>query len=146
MEHGIVIKVDDRVALATGICHVVASLPRTLPDGCDGRLNGLETLSLSTLGRLERLGRMAQEGRPRVESSQILALMADEVEVLASMCRIFTDACIAVEMNGGNVSTPDRRAPMSEAVLRIIHRAWPGIAQAAANWVNNEVRKIPVRL
>jgi len=125
IERGDIIHIDDRTTLCSGICNVFALLPD------EQRVPALESLAAHALRRLERTPSPVQG-------------IGYEIQLLSSMARSFADAQAEASdgMESGCDTSPDRRAPIPQPLLDILHRAWPSIAQIAANISGDEVGSV----
>lgn len=144
IERSTLMNIEDRVALSSGICHVLAALPS------DQHIKAFEGMASQPLGLLERLSGTARETlTPPSELSLTLPRIGGEIRVLSSMSRSFASALAAGDsdaMDSGCDTSPDRLAPIPEPVLQIVHGTWSNIAFAAANWVDDEVRSTTSRI
>ena len=129
---------EDRAALASGICHVLASLP------IDRRSKAFETMASLPVDVLERMSATAKDVNTEpLELSVILPRIGCEISILSTMSSSFATATSPGENDGmksGCDTSPDRVASIPDAVLQTLHKAWSNISFAAANWVDDEVR------
>ena len=129
---------EDRAALASGICHVLASLP------VDRRFKAFEAMASLPLGVLERMSATAKDlDKNPLELSLILPRIGREISILSIISRSFSAGIRSVDsdaMKSGCDTSPDLVASIPEAVLQTLHKAWSNISFAAANWVDDEVR------
>jgi len=106
------------------------------------RITAFEGLVSPCLDCLERRSRAVDGSRNRQQTESILSRIADEMRLLASISRAFTNAGSPRQdsMQSGCDTSPDRRAPIPEPILMAIRDAWPRIAHFAANYTYDEVR------
>lgn len=126
-----VIRVVDRVAVCGGLCYMLAALSD------DQQMREFEALASLPLGRLERLTTIAKNSQSFSQLFETLPHVGDEICILSSLSRSFTNARAGYEI--GKKASTDKLAPIPESVLQVIHRGWPSIAYAAANWADEEV-------
>jgi hypothetical protein len=134
-----ILKVEDRQALCVGICHVLASLPDNQRD------KSLHALAMPTLDCLETMTRHADHAAGSSSSSVeqldiVLDRIADEIKVLTTMARTFTNAFSMKDasMESG-CRTSDGHAAIVEPAFAILHKAWPSISHVASKYCHNEV-------
>jgi hypothetical protein len=133
-----ILNVEDRQALCVGICHVLASLP----DNQRGK--SLHALAMPTLDCLETMTRHADHAAGSSSSEEelyiVLDRIADEIKVLTTMARTFTNAFYKKDasMESG-CRTSDGHAAIVEPAFAILHKAWPSISHVASKYNHNEV-------
>ena len=129
---------EDRAALSSGICHVLATLPS------DQRFKAFEGMASLPLSALEKWSGLAKDARTSTsELSVILPRIGGEIFILSTMSRSFATAITSGNddgMRSGCDTSPDRLAPVPASVLQTLHKAWSNILFAASNWVEDEVR------
>jgi hypothetical protein len=133
-----ILNVEDRQALCVGICHVLASLPDSL------RVKSLHALAMPTLDCLETMIRHADHAAASSSSEAqleiILDRIADEIKVLTTMARAFTNAFSMKDTSmASGCRTSDRHAAIVEPAFAIIHKSWPSISHVALKYSHNEV-------
>ena len=140
--HPGILTADDRQALCSGICHVLASLPDSQ------RAKSLHALAMPALDCLEKMTSLANQTEAEANSQDqldvILDRVADEIKVLTIMARSFTDA-YSVEnasMESG-CRTSDGHAAMTEPAFAVLEKAWPTIAHVASKYCHHEVCNQP---
>lgn len=111
------IKVEDREALCSGLCQVLAALPS------DQWVSSLSALATPTIQCLEVASKKAEElvGKD-AEQFPILDRMADEIKLLSAMVRTFRSAARKSE-SSDNDPNP--------ALIAILHRAWPCLSHVS---------------
>ena len=111
------IKVEDREALCSGLCRVLAALPS------DQWVASLSALATPTIQCLEAASKKAEElvGKD-AEQFPLLDRMADEIKLLSVMVRTFRSAAKKSE-SSDNDPNP--------ALIAILHRAWPCLSQVS---------------
>lgn len=133
-----VISVDDRIALASGICQVLAEMSDN-----QFRIQAFEALASKPLELLDCMSQKAQDPKTTaLELSSILPKIGNEILILSKMSRFFTNAINSVDsdqMQSGCGTSPDRLAQIPEPVLEIFRKRWSCISHAAANWLDDEV-------
>jgi len=111
------IKVEDRGALCSGLCRVLAALPS------DQWVSSLTALATPTIQCLEAASKKAEELAGKdAELFPILDRMADEIKLLSVMVRTFRSAAGKSE-SSGNDPNP--------ALIAILHRAWPCLSHVS---------------
>jgi len=138
IERSTMLSLKDRIALSSGICHVLASLPN------DQRFVAYEGMASRPLGLLERLSCTAKAAHTSPsELAQTLSKVGGEIQILSTMSKSFANALRSGdsdEMESGCDTSPDQLAPIPEPVVQTVHKAWSNISFAATNWVDDEVR------
>ena len=133
-----ILNVEDRQALCVGICHVLASLPDYQRD------RSLHALAMPTLDCLETMIRHADHAAGSSSSGEqleiVLDRIADEIKVLTTMARTFTNAFSTKDasMESG-CRTSDGHAAIVEPAFAILRKAWPSISHVASKYSHNEV-------
>mmetsp|Transcript_21105 Transcript_21105/g.44790 ORF Transcript_21105/g.44790 Transcript_21105/m.44790 type:complete len:1046 (-) Transcript_21105:2179-5316(-) len=117
---------EDRKNTCIGICHVLAALPK------EQQGTSLMALALASMACLETMVNRADstsstEKEPTL--SLILDRAADEIIILATTARAFTDASSAVPLGVGN-----GRASLVEPSMTVLRRAWPTISILASKY------------
>jgi hypothetical protein len=125
---------DDRIAICTGICHVLAALPEAQ------RATSLMALAMPVMGCLDN---MIQRAESVVENEQlldsILERASSEIVVLTALCRAYTDAATT---DSSREPTSDTHAALVVSALEVLRRSWDQIGQAAARWSFHEVSQM----
>jgi len=121
-----ILTLDDRTAMAEGICSVIASLPESQ------RANSLLALAMPSIDCLET---MLQHANSAANSSleqqeRILQRIADEIILVATIMTSFSQSLVTAEQPS--------TAAIQAVELPIIQRVWPSISQAAGRYNSNE--------
>ena len=138
--HPGILTADDRQALCSGICHVLASLPDSQ------RTKSLHALAMPALDCLETMTNLANQtstaANAQGQLDVILDRVADEIKVLTTMARSFTDAYSVknASMESG-CRTSDGHAAITEPAFSVLRKAWPTIQQVATKYSSHEVSK-----
>ena len=133
-----VLTVEDRQAFCRGVCHVLASLPDSQ------RAKSLHALSmpaLDCLGTMTNLANQGSEGNAgNGRLNSILQRVGDEIKIVTTMARSFTDAFSAKNssMQSG-CRTSDGHAAIVEPAFALLQKAWPSIAHVASKYSDNQV-------
>eukprot|EP00563_Minutocellus_polymorphus_P006543 CAMPEP_0181034076 /NCGR_PEP_ID=MMETSP1070-20121207/7616_1 /TAXON_ID=265543 /ORGANISM="Minutocellus polymorphus, Strain NH13" /LENGTH=1222 /DNA_ID=CAMNT_0023111583 /DNA_START=327 /DNA_END=3995 /DNA_ORIENTATION=- len=111
------IKVEDREALCSGLCRVLAALPS------DQWVSSLTALATPTIQYLEAASKKAEElvGK-EAEQFTILDRMADEIKLLSVMVRTFRNAARKSESSDKDPNP---------ALIAVLHRAWPCLSHVS---------------
>lgn len=125
-----IVTVNDRKAMAEGICHVIAILPE------NQRPNSLLALAIPSIDCLETMLQHANRAAngSLEQQERILQRVADEVSIVTTVMASFSQAL-------ANAEEPSA-APIHPMALPIIQRVWPSISQSAKRYNSNEVRLI----
>eukprot|EP00531_Pseudo-nitzschia_arenysensis_P016816 CAMPEP_0116149818 /NCGR_PEP_ID=MMETSP0329-20121206/19184_1 /TAXON_ID=697910 /ORGANISM="Pseudo-nitzschia arenysensis, Strain B593" /LENGTH=1473 /DNA_ID=CAMNT_0003646225 /DNA_START=439 /DNA_END=4860 /DNA_ORIENTATION=- len=121
---GKLLTLDDRKETCIGICHVLAALPT------DQQQTSLMALALASIACLEAMVERADSsGGDQKKLSPILDRAADEIVILVTTARAFTEAISA--RNPGNESG---RTAFVEPSMMVLGRAWPKISIVASKY------------
>lgn len=111
------IKVEDREALCSGLCRVLAALPS------DQWTASLSALATPTVECLEAALQKAEELAGKdAEQFPLLERIADEIKLLSVMVRTFRNASAKSE-------SADKDP--NPALVSVLHRAWPCLSHAS---------------
>ena len=133
------ITIDDRQTLCIAICHVLAALPE------NQRVRSFHALALPALDCFEKMTTIANNSiaadNRRDEIEGVLNRVADEIQIITTMARTFTNACFANDssMESGCSTASVRRVAIPAPLLAIIRKVWPSIVHVAAMYSNHEV-------
>jgi hypothetical protein len=134
--HPGIITAEDRQALCSGICHVLASLPD------NQRAKSLQALAMPTLDCLETMTYLANQTAqtPEDQFDVVLDRISDEVNLLATMARSFTNAFAVKDasMESG-CRTSDGHVAIADSAFEICRKAWPSISHVAGRYSFHEV-------
>jgi hypothetical protein len=141
-----ILTVDDREAMAVGLCHVLASLPESQ------RAKSLLALAMPALDCLEAMLRHANEEAALIAqhngSNQrldaVLDRLASEIVMVATITTSFSNALQAGEQrdSAAATTTMSNRATVREPALTILKRTWPSISTVATQFNNRVVRSL----
>jgi len=123
---GKLLTLEDRKDTCVGICHVLAALPK------DQQQTSLMALSLASIACLEAMVERADSVGSTDEKgilSPILDRAADEIIILVTTARAFTDAISTINLGIGN-----SRASFAEPSMMVLRRAWPTISTVASKY------------
>mmetsp|Transcript_22212 Transcript_22212/g.61835 ORF Transcript_22212/g.61835 Transcript_22212/m.61835 type:complete len:1475 (-) Transcript_22212:116-4540(-) len=117
---------EDRKNTCIGICHVLAALPK------EQQRTSLMALALASIACLETMTKRA-DAMMSINEKTILPLVldraADEIVVLATTARAFTDAASTAPLGVGN-----GRISLAEPSMVVLRRAWPTISILASRF------------
>jgi len=134
---------QDRKDTCTGICHVLASLPQ------DQQQTSLMALALASIACLEAMVKRAVAVTYCTTTTSSLAAIleraADEIVILATTARAFTDASTTRTTMGVGSSSESHsscvsssRASIVMPAMTVLRRAWPTISMAASKFSFND--------
>lgn len=126
------IKIEDREALCSGLCRVLAALP------ADQWTSSLSALAGPTIECLEGATKKADEASKDHENkengddiiSPMLTRMADEIKLMSVMVRAFQNAAKKSDQTDADPNAP---------LVAILQKAWPCLTHVAQNHGSNEV-------
>jgi hypothetical protein len=129
------VTMEGRLAFCSGLCHVLAVMPDMKG------ISAFETFASKPLDRLDRMVNQALSSRDANDFSRALLCIGNEIRVLSTMARSFTNAKSSFSANG--YITCDMslatRPSISVNVLDIIGKGWPNISHIAAHWSADKV-------
>lgn len=128
---GKLLSLEDRKNTCIGICYVLAALPK------DQQQTSLMALALASIACLETMVKGVESLAFSTENktaSSMLDRAADEIIILATTARAFTDATSTLSRGIGN----DRDA-LVEPAMTILRRAWPSISTVASLYSSHDV-------
>lgn len=131
---GKLLTIEDRKDTCIGICHVLASLPN------DQQQTSLMALALASIACLEAMVIRAADFSNTASAtlSATLDRAADEIIILATTARAYTDAVSAMTISGVVCSG---RPNIVEPSMTVLRRAWSTISIAASKFSFHDVRK-----
>jgi hypothetical protein len=124
---------EDRKNTCIGICHVLAALPK------DQQQTSLMALALASIACLEAMVERADYMGSTWDKrtlSPILDRAADEIIILVTTARAFTEASSTT-----NLGTGSGRASFVEPSMVILKRAWPTISTVASKYSFHDVSR-----
>lgn len=132
------IEYEARQLVGAGICQVLALLSES------DRLTGFDELLAFPQKALEEQSAAVDETRDETTRKNLLKLAAGEMQLIACLCRAFTNAATADNgsMESGCPSSPDRRELVSSPVMTVVRRSWARISQLASTYAFDEVCSI----
>lgn len=132
--NSIVINLQDRMELVSGLSRMIASLPM------DQQPRAFETLMAQTLGRLDSASQQSRVAQSRQVEEIVATQVGDEIRILATMARGVTDSDSS-DSNAmeSDCNTPDGVVAIPQPFLETIHKGWASINHAAACLSWNEV-------
>ena len=124
----------DRKDTCIGICNVLAALPE------EQQQTSLMALALASIACLEAMVKQADFADTK-ELSPVLNRAADEIIVLVTTARAFTDALPSTDSESNR-----DKASFAEPSMMILRRAWPTISIVASKYSFDDVSKLLIAL
>ena len=142
MDHRIKIEFEDREALCSGICGVLAALP------CDRWTASLSSLAQPTIDCLEQVTKTIDahsSAAARSDKISALTRLADEIRLLSVIVRAFKNAAMKSKretLSDGKPVAADANDPL----ISILRRPWPCLSHIASKYSSYEVSKHSLEL
>jgi len=129
---------EDRKDTCIGICNVLAALPE------EQQQTSLMALALASIACLEAMVKRADSIGSMADTkelSPVLNRAADEIIVLVTTARAFTDALPSTDSESNR-----DKASFAEPSMMILRRAWPTISIVASKYSFDDVSKLLIAL
>ena len=128
---GKLLTLEDRKDTCIGICHVLAALPK------DQQQTSLMALALASIACLEAMVERTNSMASTEEKALLPPLLeraADEIIILVTIARAFTDALSTINLGIGSV-----RTSFVESSMMVLRRAWPTISIVTSKYGSHDV-------
>lgn len=128
------IPVEDCAAFGDGLCNVLSIISDP-----NMKIRAFEAVVSPILKRLDERSMRLRDSLETTEITSILESISDEIMLLASISRSFTDACLNMkqQMQSG-CHTSQRHAPVLDSILGIVQGCWPNIINVAEKYSNED--------
>lgn len=119
---------DDRMAICSGICHVLSRLPERQ------RATSVMALAMPSIGCLEAMVQHIEATVDVDRRNAALDRVAAEIVIVSTIARSFSNAVWSSEDDLLKLYPP-----IADPALTILRRAWPSIQEVASTYIWNEV-------
>ena len=127
-----ILSTEDRLAICTGICYILASLPSNQHE------KSLLALAMPSLDCFERMLKHANTAAANSSWDQtnvILERISSEIMIITTMTTAFTEA---VKKNQ-STTLNSKTAAINESAMPILKRVWPSVSSVASSYNYHDV-------